>query len=173
MIHEFLRETVRFRTKKDSIFLAGNNGPVGIAERRRRLDKGLQHRPQIEGRATDDLEHVGGGGLLLQRFTQFAEQARILDGDHGLVSEGLDQLNLLIRKRLYFKSAEHDCANGFALSQQRSGQYRSVAKAKRHLATVRKFINGCFKVVYVDWYAINDGAPSDPPATDGPFIDLA
>ena len=27
---------------------------------------------QIEGRAADDLEHVGGGGLLLQRLGQFA-----------------------------------------------------------------------------------------------------
>ena len=43
---------------------------------------------QIERRAADDLEHVGGRGLLLQRFgeivgalAQFVEQPRVLDGD--------------------------------------------------------------------------------------------
>jgi hypothetical protein len=36
------------------------------------------------------LRHVGGGGLLLQRFAQFVEQARVLDGDDGLGGEVLD-----------------------------------------------------------------------------------
>ena len=54
---------------------------------------------QIEGRAADDLEHVGGGGLLLERFTQLVEQARVLDGDDGLSGEVLDQLDLLIGER--------------------------------------------------------------------------
>ena len=31
-------------------------------------DKRIEHRLQIERRAADDLEHVGGGGLLLQRI---------------------------------------------------------------------------------------------------------
>ncbi len=29
--------------------------------------KRIEHRLQVEGRAADHLEHVGGGGLLLQR----------------------------------------------------------------------------------------------------------
>ena len=32
------------------------------------FDQRIEHRLQIEGRAADDLEHVGGGGLLLQRL---------------------------------------------------------------------------------------------------------
>ena len=47
----------------------------------------VEHRLQIECRAADHLEHVGGGGLLLQRFAQLVEQARVLDGDDGLVGE--------------------------------------------------------------------------------------
>ena len=43
---------------------------IRLAQTRRRLDEGVEHRLQIEGRAADDLEHVGGGGLLLQRFAQ-------------------------------------------------------------------------------------------------------
>jgi hypothetical protein len=45
----------------------------GLAQPRRRLDKRIEHHLQIEGRAADHLEHVGGGGLLLQRFPQLVE----------------------------------------------------------------------------------------------------
>jgi hypothetical protein len=31
----------------------------------------LQHRLEIEGRAADNLEHIGSGGLLLERLAQF------------------------------------------------------------------------------------------------------
>ena len=50
----------------------------------------IEHRLQIEGRAADHLEHVGGGGLLLQRFAQLVEQAGVLDGDDSLIGEILD-----------------------------------------------------------------------------------
>ena len=56
----------------------------------------IEHGLQIERRATDDLEHVGSGGLLLQRFAQLVEQPRVLDGDDGLGGEVLDQLDLLV-----------------------------------------------------------------------------
>ena len=62
----------------------------------------VENRLQVEGRAADRLEHVGRRRLLLQRLAQFSrarlhlvEQADILDGDHRLVGEGLDQLDLL------------------------------------------------------------------------------
>ena len=58
--------------------------PVGLDKDARPTRPAYQHRLQIEGRAADDLEHVGGGGLLLQRFAQLVEQARVLDGDDGL-----------------------------------------------------------------------------------------
>ena len=41
---------------------------IRLAQPGRRLDQRVEHRLQIEGRAADDLEHVGGGGLLLQRI---------------------------------------------------------------------------------------------------------
>ena len=50
---------------------------------------GLEHGLQLAGRLADDLEHVGGGGLLLQRFAQLVEQAGVLDGDDGLGGEVL------------------------------------------------------------------------------------
>jgi len=59
-------------------------GMISLAQPRRRLDERIEHGLQIEGRAADDLEHVGGGGLLLQRLAQLVKEPRILDGDDGL-----------------------------------------------------------------------------------------
>src|SRR5262249_23560396 len=42
-----------------------NSRGVRVAQLRRALDQRFQQRLQIEGRAADDLEHVGGGRLLL------------------------------------------------------------------------------------------------------------
>ena len=63
------------------------------------FDQRVEHGLQIEGRATDDLEHVGGGGLLLQRFAQLVEQPGVLDGDDGLGGEIGHQLDLLVGER--------------------------------------------------------------------------
>ena len=72
---------------------------LGIAKPGRQFDERMQHRLQIEGRTADDLQHVGGGGLLLQRFAHLVEQPRILDRDNGLVGEGLEQRELLVGER--------------------------------------------------------------------------
>src|SRR5215467_10827121 len=37
------------------------------------LKQCFKHTLQVERRAADDLEHIGGGGLLLQRFAQLVE----------------------------------------------------------------------------------------------------
>ena len=64
----------------------------------------VEHRLQVERRAADDLQHVGGRGLLLQRLGEIArprlhlvEQAHVLDRDDRLVGEGLDELDLALR----------------------------------------------------------------------------
>ena len=84
---------------------------VRLAQPRRRLDQRVEHRLQIEGRAADDLEHVGGGGLLLQRFAQLVEQAGVLDGDDGLVGEILHQLDLLVGERPHLLTIDDDGAD--------------------------------------------------------------
>ena len=71
---------------------------VRLAKPDRQFDQCVQHCLQVEGRAADDLEHVGGRGLLLQRLAQLVEQPSILDGDDGLSGEVGEQLNLLGRK---------------------------------------------------------------------------
>ena len=117
IIHEFGRKAVGLGTVENSVFLAGNDGLIGIAEPGGGFNEGLQHRLQIESRPADDLEHVGGRGLLLQQFTQLVEQPRILDGDDGLVGEVLHQFDLLVGEWPYILAIDCDGANRFAFLQ--------------------------------------------------------
>src|SRR4051812_35004076 len=49
---------------------ANDSSHIRLAQPRRRLDQRIEHRLQIEGRTTNDLQHVGSGGLLLERLAQ-------------------------------------------------------------------------------------------------------
>ena len=118
-INELGREAIARRTVETPFFSARNDGLIGLAEASGRFDECLQYRLQIESRAADDLEHVGGGGLLLQRFAQLVEQPRILDGDDGLGGEVLDQLNLLVGERLDLIAGRYEDADRRSFSQQR------------------------------------------------------
>ena len=71
------------------------------------------------------MEHLRGGRLLLQRFGKLAralllrlEQPRVLDGDHRLVSEGLDQLDLLLGERPYGSAMQEKHADWNPLSKK-------------------------------------------------------
>ena len=56
----------------------------------------VEHRLHV-GRATaDHVQHLGCRGLLLQRLLGLVEQPHVLDRDHRLVGEGLQQLDLLV-----------------------------------------------------------------------------
>ena len=79
------------------------------------LTRCVEHGLQIESRSADDLQHVGRGCLLLKGFAQFAEQARVLDGDDGLSSEVLHQLNLFVGERPHFLAIYGDRANQLVL----------------------------------------------------------
>src|SRR5262249_41289867 len=60
---------------------------AGLADANGVLKHSLEHWLQLAGRTADDLEHVGGSSLLLQRLAQLAQQARVLDGNDGLGGE--------------------------------------------------------------------------------------
>ena len=49
--------------------------PLSRRKLHRRLDQRVEHRLQVERRAADDLQHVGGRGLLLQRLARVARAA--------------------------------------------------------------------------------------------------
>ena len=92
---------------------------VRLAQPRRRLDQRIEHGLQIEGRAADDLEHVGGGGLLLQRFAQLVEQPGVLDRDDGLGGEVRDQLDLLVGERTNLLTIDGDGADQLIVLEHR------------------------------------------------------
>src|SRR5262249_38019515 len=69
---------------------------IGLAQFCGRLHQRVEDCLEIEGRTADDLEHVGGGGLLLQRFgeivgalAQLIEQPDVIDRDDGLARKRL------------------------------------------------------------------------------------
>src|SRR5262245_23306730 len=84
---------------------------VRLTQAGRRLDERIEHRLQIERRPADDLEHVGSGSLLLQRFAQLVEQAGVLDGEDSLGGEVIDQRNLLVGERPNLLTVDGDCAD--------------------------------------------------------------
>src|SRR5262245_62116391 len=106
----------------DCAFRSTDDSCIRLAQPRRRLDKGIQHRLQIESRPADDLEHVGGGGLLLQRLAQLVEQSGVLDSDDGLRGEVLDQIYLLIIKGADLLAIDSDRTNQVVLLEHRYDQ---------------------------------------------------
>jgi hypothetical protein len=57
------------------------------------------------------------------------EQARVLDGDYGLIGEGLEQIYLPIGEGANLGAPNGDHANGLAGTDQRDGQYGAMAMA--------------------------------------------
>ena len=81
----------------------------------RALDDGIEHRLHVRRRTADDAEHLGGCGLMLQGLAQFCvalldflEQSHVFNGDHGLISEGFEQFDLLVREWTYLCSTDHN-----------------------------------------------------------------
>ena len=98
---------------------------------------------QIGGRGGDDPQYFGRRGLLLQRLVQivvaplqFLEQPGVLDRDHRLISERLQERDLSVgeranRQAVHMERADrHSSAQewhrqGFCCSEV-GGQYRRV-----------------------------------------------
>src|SRR5262245_6434047 len=105
---------------------AAKNAHIRSAQAGRRLNKAVEHGLQVECRAADDLEHVSGRGLLLQRLaqigralTQLVEQPRVLDGDDRLVSKVLQKLDLFVGECTDFLTVDAERANQFAFLEHR------------------------------------------------------
>ena len=93
------------------------------------LEDRVEHRLDIRRRAADDAQDLAGGGLLLERGGQVAvarlelsEQAHVLDGDHGLVGEGLEQLDLGVGEQAGLGAAHRDRADHSSVAQHGGGK---------------------------------------------------
>jgi hypothetical protein len=90
----------------------------GPADRDGMLQHRLEHRLQLSRRTGDDLEHLGGCRLLLQRLAQLAcsrlhliEQPHVLNGNYGMSGEIRDQLDLLVGERTNLLTIDGDDSN--------------------------------------------------------------
>ena len=94
-------DIVRGDESKYPTIEAEDHGAFGRTQPHRVLGERLEDRLEIERRPPDHLEQFAGRGLLLERGPQLAvprpellEQANVLDGDHGLIAEGLQELDM-------------------------------------------------------------------------------
>src|SRR5262249_6620697 len=118
---------VCLRLKEPLIVRTRNVSDVGLAKSDRRFDQRIEHHLKIECRPADDLEHVGGGGLLLQRFAQLVEQARVLYGDDGLLGEARHQRDLLVGERAHLLTVEIDGSDQLISFEHWDRDHRPIA----------------------------------------------
>ena len=145
-----------------------DRGVIRSAHQRRALCDGVQHRLEVRGRARDDSQDLGGGGLLLERLGQLAvarlqlgEQADVLDRDDRLVGEGLEQRDLLVGERANLLATDEDGADGRAVAEQRHGEDGPVAGTRLEGSADReiRLVDG-EHIVDVDGSPLRDRTPA-------------
>src|SRR5262245_7132720 len=109
-------------------------GELCTTEPGRIRQHGLEHRLQLAGRAADDLQHLRGRRLLLQRFRELArarlhliEQPHVLDRDHRLVGEGFKQFDLLLTECPRLRAYYGERADDHSLAEKRHADSSSDA----------------------------------------------
>jgi hypothetical protein len=93
-------------------------------ETMRLLQYRVEHRREITRRRIDNLQHLSGGGLLLQRLARLGQEPRILHCDHRLCGEVFEQGDLLLGEGPYFLARYVDRAEEsliFAQAEEESG----------------------------------------------------
>ena len=109
----------------DTVLAPENHAGLRAAQAPRALHQGSEHRLQVEGRARNHLQHFGGGRLVLQRLLRVVEQAHVDEGNHGLLGEGLEQVDLFDCKATLAR--HHDDAQRSAVAHHRNYQQGLVA----------------------------------------------
>ena len=79
-------------------------------------------------------EHVGSRSLLLQRFPELVEQARVLDCNRRLVGKGRHQLNLFVCEWSHGTTRHLEYADCNTLTQQGDAQHRANAATLNRLS---------------------------------------
>src|SRR6516165_3531333 len=74
------------------------------------FEHSVEHRREIAGRTVDDLQYLGGRGLLLQSLPRLGNEPRVLHRDHRLRGEILQQRDLLVAERPYLLAVNNHCA---------------------------------------------------------------
>ncbi|HVD83531.1 MAG TPA: hypothetical protein VNC42_04780, partial [Bradyrhizobium sp.] len=94
--------------------------PIGAGRNR------LEYRLHVRRRAGDHLQDVGRGGLPLQRLPGLVEQPGVLNRNHRLVGEGLQQRQFLVAERT-FEPRDADRADAALVPHHRRVGHRLVS----------------------------------------------
>src|SRR5262245_27382883 len=96
VIHKFLRVSEGHSAVELVALALRNRSLVSFAQPSRRPQQRVEDSLEVKRGPTDDLEHIGGGSLLLKRFAYLIQKASVFDSNNGLISEGLHKRDLLI-----------------------------------------------------------------------------
>src|SRR6516164_518207 len=116
---EFGRKTV----SRGESYMLPANGPQGAlnasAQPCRLFQHCVEHRGEVAGRAINDLQYLGGCGLLFQGLARLSDQPRVFHRNDRLVGKGAEELDLPFGERLDMRAGKLHHANRVTLSQQR------------------------------------------------------
>ena len=142
------------------------------------FDKAFARRLQIESRAADDLKHVGGRGLLLQRLGEVARlRLNLFEQPHIARwrsppgrQRSVATLSAFV-ERVHLETAKHNRSNALTLAQHRHAQNRAMPLLLERLACLWELIP--FRreqIVHMHRYHIDDRTAGDPVAVDRPIL---
>src|SRR5262249_23700200 len=121
---------------------------AGAAQAHRTPGDSIEHGLEVSGRAADDTQDLARRRLLLQRLGQLAvadlqlrEEPDVLNGDHGLVGEGLEQRDLRVGKRSSLGAPYHNHPDGTTVTQHR---HRDEAASAHRLDDAQPDKGGIF-----------------------------
>ena len=125
------------------------------------------------GELAIDAQDLARGRLLLEGLGQLAvarlqlrEQPHVLDGDHRLVGEGLEEGDLPLREELRLGATDVDRADRDTFSHQGDAEDGAEAHAPRVLAALREFVHFGLHVCDVDGPPVQHGSARDRPADE-------
>ena len=87
------RAAPRRHTHVGILIDAEQRGVLGAEQPPAGFDDALEHRRGVVDGLADRAQNFRRRALLRQRVVDLPEQSRVLDGDDGLIGEGLDQLD--------------------------------------------------------------------------------
>src|SRR5579859_5799677 len=109
---------------------------VRIAERQRTLQYSIEHWLDVIWRTGDNTQDVAACRLLLQRFLRLVEESHVFDGDDGLVGEGLQEVDLVLREQTWLRSGDIDRPDCHAILHHWHCESTSPASLPSHLFNV-------------------------------------
>ena len=159
-MHEALylrRQAVAFLKIEEFAEPQENYAVVRAAQIDRRTHERPQDGRQIERRAADDLQHIGGGGLLFQRLLGLVEEAHIVDRDRRLIGERPEQAHIFLSEGPDPLARRRYQADHAAFGQHRYGQGGAKTAHARVFAPFRIWTG--LAVGIIDRALVEDTAP--------------